>query len=95
MRPTINAETLSMMDTVNDDLDKRYGKIGTESRDDFDAKSRAWHLIEYSEEEEKAILQAMEANRGKAGDSAFLVIPSPKPKENLGDTLIEVDLDSL
>ena len=47
----------------------------------------------YSEEEENAILQAMEANRGNAGDSAFLVIPPPK--DNQGDTLIEVNIDSL
>lgn len=58
-------------------------------------KTGTLKMEKYSEEEEKAILQAMEANRGKAGDSAFLVIPSPKPKENSGDTLIEVDLDSL
>lgn len=56
-------------------------------------KTGTLKMEKYSEEEEKAILQAMEANRGKAGDSAFLVIPSPK--DNSGDTLIEVDLDSL
>lgn len=53
MRPTIKTTTLSKMETVNEDLDKRYGEIGTESRNDFDAKARAWYLAECLREARK------------------------------------------
>lgn len=81
-----------MKGAVNDDIDKHYGKIGMESQDDIDAKAKTWQLVEYSEEEEKAILQVMEANRGKERKSPFLVIPGPNP--HVGE-LLELDIDSL
>ena len=50
MRPKIN---ISKLETVNDDLDARYGKIGTDSRKDFDAKAKAWYLAECLKEARK------------------------------------------
>lgn len=46
MRPKIDLTKLSEIETVNNDLDARYGKIGTPSRMDFDAKAKAWYMAE-------------------------------------------------
>ena len=46
MRPKINATKIAGLGTVNADLDKRYGEIGSSSRDEFDAKSKAWYYAE-------------------------------------------------
>ena len=46
MRPIINATKIARLGTVNADLDKRYGEIGSSSRDEFDAKSKAWYYAE-------------------------------------------------
>ena len=46
MRPTIDTRKLAQLGTFNDDLDRKYGKINTPSRDEFDAKSKAWYCAE-------------------------------------------------
>jgi len=38
----LDPEKLAKLSTVNDDLDKRYGKQGTAERENFDEKSLAW-----------------------------------------------------
>lgn len=38
----LNPEILGKMSTVNDDLDNRYGKLGSAKRDKFDEESLAW-----------------------------------------------------
>lgn len=38
----LNPEKLTNMSTVNDDLDKRYGKQGTPEREKFNEESIAW-----------------------------------------------------
>lgn len=38
----LDPEKLAKLPTVNDDLDKRYGKKGTAQRDRFDEESIAW-----------------------------------------------------
>ena len=46
MGQKVNIEKLSHLATVNDDLDNRYGRKGSLSRDAFDAKSTAWYYAE-------------------------------------------------
>ena len=42
----INTNKLAQMDTANEMLDEKYGKMGTPSRDEFEAKARAWYYAE-------------------------------------------------
>ena len=53
MRPIINATKIARLGTVNAELDKRYGEIGSSSRDEFDAKSKAWYYAELLRDERK------------------------------------------
>lgn len=46
MTRIIDTQKLSQLKTVNDDLDKRYGKEGSQTRDEFDAKAKAWYYAE-------------------------------------------------
>ncbi len=46
MTRIIDTQKLSQLKTVNDDLDKRYGKEGSQNRDEFDAKAKAWYYAE-------------------------------------------------
>ena len=46
MRPKININTLKHLPTVEDMFTNKYGAKGTASRDEFDAKSRAWYYAE-------------------------------------------------
>ena len=46
MTRIIDTQKLSQLKTVNDDLDKRYGKEGSHTRDEFDAKAKAWYYAE-------------------------------------------------
>lgn len=49
----INPEKLKCLKTANQLLDEEYGKEGTESRRDFDAKAMAWYYAELLREERK------------------------------------------
>ena len=46
MRAKIDIRKIEQLQTVNNDLDVRYGKTGTRSRDEFDAKAKAWYYAE-------------------------------------------------
>ena len=46
MRAKIDILRIKQLQTVNNDLDVRYGKAGTRSRDEFDAKAKAWYYAE-------------------------------------------------
>ena len=46
MRATIDNKKIEQLQTVNHDLDVRYDKAGTRSRDEFDAKAKAWYYAE-------------------------------------------------
>ena len=46
MERKLDIDKIAQLPTVNDDLDDRYGKEGTRSRDEFNAKSRAWYYAE-------------------------------------------------
>lgn len=46
MRAKIDMQKIEQLQTVNNDLDVRYGKTGTRSRDEFDAKAKAWYYAE-------------------------------------------------
>lgn len=46
MERKLDMNKIAQLPTVNDDLDDRYGKEGTRSRDEFNAKSRAWYYAE-------------------------------------------------
>ena len=39
----LDMEKVSKLPTANDMLDEKYGKVGTESRAEFDAKALAWY----------------------------------------------------
>lgn len=49
----INAEKLKGLKTVSQLFDEKYGKEGTESRADFNAKAQAWYYAELLKEERK------------------------------------------
>ena len=53
MTRIIDTQKLSQLKTVNDDLDKRYGKEGSQTRDEFDAKAKAWYYAECLKEARK------------------------------------------
>ena len=53
MKRKIDIQKLSQLETVNDDLDKRYGKEGSQARDEFDAKAKAWYYAECLKEARK------------------------------------------
>lgn len=46
MRPKIDINKLKHLPTAEDMFAKEYGAKGTVSRDEFDAKSRAWYYAE-------------------------------------------------
>lgn len=54
MRTKINVEKVSNLPTVEDLLTEKYGAVGTESREEFDAKSRAWYYAEVLRDARKA-----------------------------------------
>ena len=39
----LDEKKLAQLSTTNDLLDEKYGKFGTESRAEFDAKALAWY----------------------------------------------------
>jgi len=49
----INKEKLMGLQTANELLDAKYGKEGTESRAEFNAKAQAWYYAELLKEERK------------------------------------------
>lgn len=46
MRPNIDINKLKHLPTAEDMFVNEYGAKGTASRDEFDAKSRAWYYAE-------------------------------------------------
>ena len=42
----INTNKLAQMDTANEMLEEKYGKMGSTSRDEFEAKAKAWYYAE-------------------------------------------------
>lgn len=46
MRPKIDMNKLKELPTTEDLISKEYGAKGTVSREEFDAKSRAWYYAE-------------------------------------------------
>lgn len=42
----IDLDKIKRLPTVEELIENEYGKRGTESREDFDAKSRAWYYAE-------------------------------------------------
>jgi len=49
----IKQEKLNNLTTTNELLDKKYGKEGTESRAEFNAKAQAWYYAEVLKQERK------------------------------------------
>ncbi len=54
MRPTIDIEKLKKLPTVEDMLQKKFGAKGSATREEFDAKSRAWYYAEVLKNARKA-----------------------------------------
>ena len=54
MRPEIDMAKLSKLETVNDMLDGKYGQAGTPSREEFEAKAKAWYYGEVLKTARKA-----------------------------------------
>ena len=46
MKHKLDMNKIAQLPTVNEDLDTRYGREGTRSRDEFNAKTRAWYYAE-------------------------------------------------
>ncbi len=61
----LNTELLEKLPTANNLLNEKYGASGTQTRDDFNAKARAWYYGELLKEKrnEKKITQAELAKR--------------------------------
>lgn len=55
MRPELNSAKLSKMETANEMLDRKYGKLGTSTREEFEAKAKAWYYGEVLKDARKAI----------------------------------------
>ncbi len=51
MRPQIDINKLKQLPTAEDMFIAEYGAKGTVSRDEFDAKSRAWYYAEVLKQE--------------------------------------------
>lgn len=49
----LNMEKLKGLPTVNEMLDEKYGKKGTTSRAEFEARAQAWYYAELLREERK------------------------------------------
>ena len=54
MRPKIDISKLKHLPTAEDMFEKEYGAKGTASREEFDAKSRAWYYAEILKNARKA-----------------------------------------
>ena len=54
MKNKINKDKLAKLPTVEELLTARYGEKGTLSREEFDAKSRAWYYAEVLKNARKA-----------------------------------------
>ena len=54
MRPNIDIEKLKKLPTVEDMFQEEYGAKGTATREEFDAKSRAWYYAEVLKNARKA-----------------------------------------
>ena len=46
MRKDIDLKKLESLPTANEMLDEKYGKLGTVTRDAFEAKAKAWYYAE-------------------------------------------------
>ena len=49
----LNMEKLKALPTANEMLDEKYGKKGTTSRAEFEARAQAWYYAELLREERK------------------------------------------
>ncbi len=54
MRQNIDWEKLKNLPTADDLLSEEYGERGTATREEFDAKSRAWYYAEILKDARKA-----------------------------------------
>jgi DNA-binding XRE family transcriptional regulator len=72
----INTNKLAQMDTANEMLDEKYGKMGSTSRDEFEAKAKAWYYAEVLKDARKkaGITQQQMADRiGKKREYVSLI----------------------
>ena len=72
----INSNKLAQMDTANEMLDEKYGKMGSASRDEFEAKAKAWYYAEVLKDARKkaGITQQQMADRiGKKREYVSLI----------------------
>ncbi len=53
MRQQLDIKKLEAQPTVNEDLDRKYGEAGSLSREEFDAKAKAWYYAECIKEARK------------------------------------------
>ncbi|MBO4557211.1 MAG: helix-turn-helix transcriptional regulator [Bacteroidales bacterium] len=53
MEHKLDMNKVNQLPTVNEELDSKYGKEGTRSRDEFNAKTRAWYYAECLKEARK------------------------------------------
>ena len=58
MRPKIDINKLKHLPTTEDMFVDEYGAKGTASRDEFDAKSRAWYYAEVLKNARKSALNS-------------------------------------
>lgn len=79
-RKKINIEKLRKLATVNDELDQKYGKIGSESREKFTKDARAYYTGQLIEDARKNahLTQEELANRVGANKSYISRIENGK-----------------
>lgn len=54
MRPDVNIRKIKELPTAEEMLEKEYGSKGTPSREEFDAKSKAWYYAEVLKDARKS-----------------------------------------
>ena len=67
MRTKIDIEKLKHLPTAEDLLSEKYGAKGTESREEFDAKSRAWYYAEVLRDARKSAGMTQQELASKIG----------------------------
>lgn len=80
MRPKIDIDKLKHLPTAEDMFVEEYGAKGTVSRDEFDAKSRAWYYAEVLKNARKSAGITQQQLADKIGKSVSMWLCSKKAK---------------
>ena len=63
----IDDEKLKCLNSVDDLLDEKYGKLGTPTRDEFEAKAQSWYYGEILRDRRKQLKMTQQQLADKVG----------------------------